>query len=300
MNLQQMRYFLTVAETGNITMAARLLHMAQPPLSRQIKQLEAELETELFDRSSRRLQLTPSGVLLLHRVREILNLTERSLQEVRSVGQAVSGTLYMGAVSTANYMLLPTLIKDFNKLYPQVRFQLITEATTRITELLEKGILEIGIVRTPFNSNYFDSYNLPEEKLVAIINTDSQPLPPAKTSLAVSELAAYPLLLHQKYENLVSSVFRKHHCQPLYFCRSNDTIPLLGWTEAGLGATILPQSAAVRETRPKLAVYEIEDDELTTTGALVWLKKRHQSAAAAAFISFFIEYFSAFKNHPGK
>lgn len=154
MNLQQMRYFLTVAETGNITAAANLLHMAQPPLSRQIKQLEEELDTELFDRSGRHLQLTESGILLAHRAREILNLTERSLQEVRSVGQGISGTLYMGAVSTANYMLLPNLIKEFNKLYPQVRFQLVTEATTRITELLEKGVLELGIVRMPFNSNF--------------------------------------------------------------------------------------------------------------------------------------------------
>ncbi len=180
MNLQQMRYFLTVAETGNITAAANLLHMAQPPLSRQIKQLEEELDTELFDRSGRHLQLTESGILLAHRVREILNLTERSLQEVRSVGQGISGTLYMGAVSTANYMLLPNLIKEFNKLYPQVRFQLVTEATTRITELLEKGVLELGIVRMPFNSNFFDSYNLPEEKLVAILNNESHPLPQEK------------------------------------------------------------------------------------------------------------------------
>ncbi len=300
MNLQQMRYFLTVAETGNITAAANLLHMAQPPLSRQIKQLEAELGTELFDRSGRHLQLTESGVLLAHRAREILNLTERSLQEVRSVGQGISGTLYMGAVSTANYMLLPNLIKEFNKLYPQVHFQLVTEATTRITELLEKGILELGIVRMPFNSNFFDSYNLPEEKLVAILNNESHPLPPEKSSLTISELASYPLLLHQKYESLLTNVFRKHRCRPRYFCRSNDTIPLLGWTEAGLGAAIVPQSAAVRETRPKLTAYEIEDSELTTTGALVWLKKHHQSAVAAAFISFFIEYFSALQNSSAK
>ncbi len=300
MNLQQMRYFLTVAETGNITAAANLLHMAQPPLSRQIKQLEAELGTELFDRSGRHLQLTESGVLLAHRAREILNLTERSLQEVRSVGQGISGTLYMGAVSTANYMLLPNLIKEFNKLYPQVHFQLVTEATTRITELLEKGILELGIVRMPFNSNFFDSYNLPEEKLVAILNNESHPLPPGKNSLTISELASYPLLLHQKYESLLTNVFRKHRCRPQYFCRSNDTIPLLGWTEAGLGAAIVPQSAAVREIRPKLTAYEIEDNELTTTGALVWLKKHHQSAVAAAFINFFIKYFSALRNSSTK
>lgn len=293
MNLQQMRYFLTVAETGNITAAANLLHMAQPPLSRQIKQLEEELETELFDRSGRHLQLTETGVLLAHRAREILNLTERSLQEIRSAGQGISGTLYMGAVSTANYMLLPNLIKEFNKLYPQVHFQLVTEATTRITELLEKGILELGIVRMPFNSNFFDSYNLPEEKLMAILNTECHPLPLDKHTLTIAELAAYPLLLHKKYESLITNVFHKHHCRPQYFCRSNDTIPLLGWTEAGLGATILPQSAAIGEAKSKLAVYEIEDSELTTTGALVWLKKRRQSAAAAAFIKFFIEYFSA-------
>lgn len=79
MNLQQMRYFVMVARLGNVTEAAKALHIAQPPLSRQIKQLEQELGVVLFDRSGRRLHLTETGHMLLHRAEEILNLTDRTL-----------------------------------------------------------------------------------------------------------------------------------------------------------------------------------------------------------------------------
>ncbi|MFQ9524251.1 MAG: LysR family transcriptional regulator [Phascolarctobacterium faecium] len=84
MNLQQMRYFVMVARLGNVTEAAKALHIAQPPLSRQIKQLEQELGVVLFDRSGRRLHLTETGHMLLHRAEEILNLTDRTVCELSS------------------------------------------------------------------------------------------------------------------------------------------------------------------------------------------------------------------------
>ena len=97
MNLQQMRYFVMVARLGNVTEAAKALHIAQPPLSRQIKQLEQELGVVLFDRSGRRLHLTETGHMLLHRAEEILNLTDRTVCELSSSELGQEGNFITGS-----------------------------------------------------------------------------------------------------------------------------------------------------------------------------------------------------------
>lgn len=163
MELQQMRYFLAVAETGNITAAAKLLHMAQPPLSRQIKQIENDLQVQLFDRSGRRLRLTEAGLILVQRVREILSLADRSMQEVRSSEQGSEGSLSLGTVASASSVLLPKLIAAFKDQYPKTQFQLWIGETSRITELLEKGIIEVGVVRPPSTMNILKAAACPRK-----------------------------------------------------------------------------------------------------------------------------------------
>ena len=98
MDIRAIRYFMEVARELNITRAAENLHIAQPPLSRQIHQLEEELGVELFDRKKKKLQLTEVGQLLLHRGDQILTLVEKTEDEIRSFGQGVTGTLYVGTV----------------------------------------------------------------------------------------------------------------------------------------------------------------------------------------------------------
>lgn len=295
MDLQQMRYFLTVAETGNITKAAQLLHMAQPPLSRQIKQIETELNTQLFDRSGRQLHLTAAGTLLLHRVQEILNLTTRSLEEVKNFNDDIGGTLILGAVSTVSHTMLPEIIKDFIKLYPNIKIELIIEETTKLTELLEKGVLELGLVRQPFENKYFNSYVLPSEKLTAVLNCNAFPIDEGKTTVTISELAHYPLLLHHKYQQLLTASFKKHQCQPYYFCQSNDTLPLLSWANAGLGVVIIPENSSHLLNSAHLKQLHILDDELITTTTIIWTKKHYHSALINKFLQFVIDYLEAKK-----
>lgn len=296
MNLQQMRYFLTVAETGNITKAAQLLHMAQPPLSRQIKQIENELETKLFTRNGRHLHLTEAGTLLLYRVREILNLTDRSLQEIKALTKNSGGTLVLGSVSSLGHVLLPELIKNFRRTQPQLQIELIMEETIKITELLEKGILEIGFVRQPFDTDFFDHYILPQEKLLAVYHKNIFHPSVTEGNIAVAELANYPLLIHHKYQSLIDSTFAQNNSQPKYFCRSNDILPLLSWADAGLGIVIIPESAAKLIKSSNLLTACIDDATLHTTGAMIWPKKQHQSALAQNFISFFKESMTNKKN----
>lgn len=160
MNLQQMRYFVMVARLGNVTEAAKALHIAQPPLSRQIKQLEQELGVVLFDRSGRRLHLTETGHMLLHRAEEILNLTDRTVCELSSSELGQEGILSLGVVPSMSLMVLPQMIAAFKELYPKITYRLLIGESLRVIELLEKGVIETAIVHLPVDEDYFASYKL--------------------------------------------------------------------------------------------------------------------------------------------
>ncbi|MFQ9936241.1 MAG: LysR family transcriptional regulator [Phascolarctobacterium faecium] len=162
MNLQQMRYFVMVARLGNVTEAAKALHIAQPPLSRQIKQLEQELGVVLFDRSGRRLHLTETGHMLLHRAEEILNLTDRTVCELSSSELGQEGILSLGVVPSMSLMVLPQMIAAFKELYPKITYRLLIGESLRVIELLERGH-ETAIVHLPVDEDYFVSYKLPTE-----------------------------------------------------------------------------------------------------------------------------------------
>lgn len=291
-----MRYFLTVAETGNITKAANILHMAQPPLSRQIKQIETELGIQLFDRSGRQMILTEAGTLLVYRVRDILNLTSRSIEEIKAFNNNTGGILTLGTVSSISHTLLPQIIQPFLLIYPKLKIKLIIEETIKITELLEKGVIEVALVKKPFDSNLFANYFLPDEKLVAIFNKNIFINFAHKKDLSIDELAGHPLLIHHKYETLITNTFAKYRHTPNYFCQSNDILPLLSWADAGLGIVIIPKTAANILKSNNLLALDITDNDMVTTTAIIWLQKHHLSSIANYFIKFFIDYFENKKN----
>ncbi len=282
-----MRYFSTVAETCNVTVAAKILHMAQPPLSRQIKQIEEELQTKLFERKANRLYLTETGRLLQERVQEILSLTERSLQEVRTQEQEAQYTLSLGTVASAGTVLLPNLITDFKKSYPMVNFCLQVGETNRITELLEKNVIEVGVVRYPFDDEIFDSFPLPTEKLIVAYNADCFEELQGKTNIDITELSKYQLLIHRRFESKLQQVFEKYDCCLNFFCKSDDIMPLLTWSEAGLGLGILPESVVSLAALKELSCLRLDDEDMVTTSALVWMKKRYRSVMGDKFIEFF-------------
>ena len=213
MNLQQMRYFVTVARLGNVTEAAKALHIAQPPLSRQIKQLEQELGVELFDRSGRRLHLTETGHLLLHRAEEILNLTDRTMCELSSNELGQEGILSLGVVTSMGLMVLPQLIAAFKEDYPKITYRLLIGETLRVIELLEKGIIEIAIVHLPVDEASFDSYKLPPERLALVYDAAVFPQLHGDYELPVSRLQGLPLLCHRRYKELMEQAAQKNGIQ---------------------------------------------------------------------------------------
>ncbi|WP_455651488.1 LysR family transcriptional regulator [Phascolarctobacterium sp.] len=291
MNLQQMRYFVTVARLGNVTEAAKALHIAQPPLSRQIKQLEQELGVELFDRSGRRLHLTETGHLLLHRAEEILNLTDRTMCELSSNELGQEGILSLGVVTSMGLMVLPQLIAAFKEDYPKITYRLLIGETLRVIELLEKGIIEIAIVHLPVDEASFDSYKLPPERLALVYDAAVFPQLHGDYELPVSRLQGLPLLCHRRYKELMEQAAQKNGIQAQFFCLSDDSNSLIAWAKAGLGLAVIPESAEAIAQREGLACIRFADRSLMTTAAVVWARKHYHAPTTRNFISFIPQYF---------
>ena len=149
MELRQLRQFLALAETKNFHRAAESLHMAQPPLSVSIRKLEEELGVSLAERHARGVTLTPEGELVATQAREIVRLATELRQFAKEAVLGARGTLSVGFVVSATYDVIPRLIPVFRSRYPNVELRLREASTHEIIEGLNRGDLDVGLVRTP-------------------------------------------------------------------------------------------------------------------------------------------------------
>ena len=143
MDLRGLHYFSVVAEELNFTRAAQRLNMSQPPLSNQIKALEEELGTPLFLRGGRGLQLTEAGKLLYRRAAQLLDLAERTREEVGSLAMGLSGTLCFGSVAGLAPFLAARWLAGFREEYPLVRFEVVNGSSDDIIEQIQRGYIEL-------------------------------------------------------------------------------------------------------------------------------------------------------------
>ncbi|MFD2331155.1 LysR family transcriptional regulator [Cohnella sp. GCM10020058] len=308
MDLRQIRYFLTVAEEGQITSAAKKLHMEQPPLSRQMRLIEEELGVALFDRSGRRLRLTPAGERLRERSAGLLRQLEETVTEVRELDEGVRGVLSVGAVVSCT-SLLPGPLRRFRERYPDVSFKLSEGDHHLLGERLDRREIEIAVARLPFEApggeDRYEIRPLPSDPIVALlptgawktsggaartqdvlaIRTDAEPL-------SLAELAAYPLVSLKTDRTVVMHetimrAFADAGLRPRVLCECASVAIALTLVAHGFGAALLPKS--VMSTFPLAGIERraIRDADLLSEVGLVWLKDRYLSRAARRFIALF-------------
>lgn len=165
MNLKQLTYFVAVAEELHFGRAAERLGMAQPPLSRQIKQLEDDLGAALFNRGRSAIALTHAGERLLERGRSILDQIADTKLEIRRIGQGAEGRLRVGFVGSSTFGMLPTIIKSFRRSYPDVTLTLIPMNTAQLHRALVRREIDIAFARPALSDREFLTRKLGEEPL---------------------------------------------------------------------------------------------------------------------------------------
>lgn len=197
MDVRVLRYFLAVTREESISGAAGFLHLTQPTLSRQLMDLEDELGKKLFIRSSRRITLTPEGMLLRKRAEEIVSLVEKTTAEFHSPKETVSGDIYLGAGETDGMRLIAKVINELQHDYPHIRYHLFSGNADDVTERLDKGLLDFGLLIAYPHLYKYDAIRLPAADVWGVLMRKDNPLA-ALEKIRPEDLRDMPLIVSKQ------------------------------------------------------------------------------------------------------
>lgn len=265
MNLKQLTYFIAVAEELHFGRAAERLSMAQPPLSRQIKQLEDELGATLFNRGRSAISLTQAGERLLERGKSIMTQMEDTRLEIRRIGQGAEGRLRIGFVGSATFGILPNIIKSYRANYPDVNLSLLPMNNAQLHRALISREIDVAFARPELHDSEFLTRQLLEEPLIAAIpdtiNTGSNDMLDLR-ALENPGFILYPEYPRPSFADVVLS-----YCEDLGIDTSNrvwtmDLQTALSLVSIGEGICIVPASVGTakrnglryRKIEPELGV----------------------------------------------
>lgn len=193
MEIRVLRYFLALAREGSITRAANSLHLTQPTLTRQLQDLEKELKQQLFIRGKLNITLTPEGMILRKRAQEIVDMVEKTEAEFQSINDIISGNIYIGGGETDSMKYIAEIIKEIQTDYPNVKFHIQSGNAEDVTENLDKGLLDFGILIQPVDLSKYDHITLPEKDIWGVIMRKDSHLA-KKDCIKLEDLKGLPLL----------------------------------------------------------------------------------------------------------
>lgn len=250
MDVRQLKYFVAVAETRNFTRAAEQLHMAQPPLSRQIQLLEEELGTELLLRNSRPLRLTEAGRVFYEQALQIINRMEQMKISARQIGLNQKQTLSIGFVASSLYGGLPMLVRKLRHHYPDVEIQLIELTSMQQFVALKSGRIDLGFGRIRNNDPSVARTVLREERLVLAIPLSS-PLAASRSTISLQELAQQKLIVYPKeprpsFADQMLSLLNDQGVHLAEVLEVREIQTALGLVAAESGVCLIPASARLR------------------------------------------------------
>lgn len=276
MNFKQLYNFTVIAETGSISAAAQKLGLSQPPLSRQLLQLEELLGTPLLKRGAHGIELTGAGQLLYYRAKDILSMLDTTELEVRSYSGGLSGTLKIGCISSSG-ILMTRLMTEFINKYPLVTVDLYEGNTYETIEKLKNGFIECAIIRTPFNADGLTCIYGPEEPLMAVGRPEFFSRPAAdsgvlgNTGIQLTELLGKPLIYYRRFESMITHAFQNAGVRPTILCKNDDARTSLQWAAAGLGVALVPEN--ISQLTETLTARPVLCEELVTRMTAVCLEK---------------------------
>ena len=197
MELRVLNYFLTVAREGGLTGASEVLHVTQPTMSRQLRELEEELGQKLFIRRSHSLELTAEGMILRKRAEEMLALAEKTKAEFIAMGSAVAGDIFIGSAETRSLHLLTQIMNALRNAYPQIRYHLYSGNAEDVTERLDKGLVDFGVLVEPVEVSKYHSLRLPATDTWGLVMPKNHPLA-ERDHIRREDLQGVPLIVSRQ------------------------------------------------------------------------------------------------------
>jgi LysR family transcriptional regulator, benzoate and cis,cis-muconate-responsive activator of ben and cat genes len=266
MELRHLRYFVAVAEECNFTKAAKRLHIAQPPLSRQIQQLEETLGVQLFERNSRPLKLTETGRSFYSHAVQLLAQTAEVEAMTRRVGK-IDRSLSVGFVGSTLYGMLPKIIRRFRDENSTVELSLVDLSTMDQIKALKEGRIDVGFGRIRLEDPSIRRVVLREERMIVALPL-GHPLIDAKRLLSLHDLTSETLIIFPKaprpsYADQVLAAFHDRALKPHRLYETRELQIALGLVAAGEGISIVPASVYGLQ-RGDIAYKDLDDQNLVS------------------------------------
>ncbi|MDD2648700.1 MAG: LysR family transcriptional regulator [Eubacteriales bacterium] len=193
MEIRVLRYFLEIAREENMTRAAESLHVSQPSLSKQMKELERELGKKLFRRGSASIHLTDEGMLLRRRAEDILEMVDKTADEFKALDEVTGGDVYIGCAESYQIKHLADVIRRFRERYPRLRLHILSGDTQQVTERLDRGLLDFAVIVEPPNLARYNYLRLPGVDTFGVIMRKDSPLA-RKESISADDLMGLELI----------------------------------------------------------------------------------------------------------
>ena len=264
--LRHLRYFAAVAEELHFGRAAQRLHIAQPPLSQQIRKLEEMLGYPLFTRTSRSVRLTAAGTVFLESTRRTLRNVQRDIDEARSIGRGEVGSLHVGFVGSAMLTALPGVFRTYREAYPRVRLHLHESFTSRVIEGLENGTLDTGILRDGDQVEGLQVTTILSERFVAVLPANharakQKSISPA--ALRDEPFVYYPRSAGARAFEKPLTIFEAYGFRPQIVQEASHWLTLLRLVGAGLGVAVAPECVR-RIASPEVVCLTLRDTKVVS------------------------------------
>jgi len=283
MELRVLRYFLEVAREGSVTRAAERLHISQPTLSKQLKDLEGELGKKLFVRGSHDVKLTDEGMLLRKRAEDILNMADRTLNEFKSLGEFTGGDVWVGCAESDGIKHLARCYMALLERYPGLRLHLQSGNSADVTERLDRGLLDFAIIVHEVDLSKYNYLELPATDRYGVLMRKDSPLA-EKEAVCVDDLLDLPLICSR--QGLTEDY-------PKVFQEKMDALRVVATFNLAYNAGVLVrEGVGYALTLDKLADTSAESDltfrplspPLETQMYLIWKKYQVFSPAAQVLL----------------
>ncbi|PEQ88262.1 LysR family transcriptional regulator [Bacillus cereus] len=285
MEIRVLRYFIAVANEESISAAAKQLHLSQPTLSRQLKDLEMELGTDLFIRGNRKISLTEKGKYLFKKAKEIVDLADKTEANLKDSKEMISGEVYIGAGETEAMHLIAKTLKVLIKDYPNIRFHLYSGNADDIKSKLDSGLLDFGVVIEPTDKQKYEYAQLPAKDTWGVLMCKDSPLSD-KQVISPVDLIDKPLFISR--QSTVSNELTG------WFGESIDNLNIVAtynllynaalMVEEGIGYALCIDKIINTSGNSKLCFKPLQP-KLEANLNIVWKKNQVFSNAAHAFIN---------------
>ena len=289
MEIRVLKYFLAIAKEGSITKAADSLYLTQPTLTRQIQNLEQELGQKLFVRGKYRVSLTPEGLIFKKRAEEIIDLVEKTCAEFASTNEVIKGDIYIGCGETDSMKYIAAVMKERQNEYPEIKFHIYSGNAEDVTEKLDKGLLDFGVLIQPIDLSKYDYLTLPKKDVWGVIMRKDSPLA-AKKVITLKDLLNVPIIasrqMSKKYSkesgflDWFGKEFNNLNIAATYNLLYNAAIMV----DAGIGYAVSLDKLANTSEQSSLCFRPLSP-KLESGLDIVWKKNQVFSPAAQLFLT---------------